>query len=291
MESVSNGRRTIVVIPAARTAALVLSVIAAVAVVLLWATVAIFGAFPGDHYLASEIATHRPAADLTAPAHVLAFLGQPVVAVLIALVIAAVAARRISRRHGVLVLSALGASLLTFAIKELVHRGRPPGAHMLDPSFPSGHTTFAAAMLGTTAVLLLQRRRAALAALCALAIAAMGPSRIVLGAHWLSDVLAGYAVGFGWLALMLRTVWPWAQAGAAPQMASAQDLLGGRAAGAPAVDVPHDQQRAGGPGGDRPSMSPASARARQLPDRAHGRAGGVAAVEHDRVALRDRGEV
>ncbi len=75
------------------------------------------------------------------------------------------------------------------------------------PSFPSGHSMFALLALGLLAYLLVPRMPSlfwkwviALAAL--VLIAFVGFSRVFEGGHFLSDVLAGYAVGIAWGALV-----------------------------------------------------------------------------------------
>ena len=89
--------------------------------------------------------------------------------------------------------------LLVNLIKAAVSRERPPG-QMLEPhgtSFPSGHAAYA----GATAVALVLlfsrpgRGRRPWLALAAAAIAAMTWSRTYLQVHWLSDAVAGAALG------------------------------------------------------------------------------------------------
>jgi undecaprenyl-diphosphatase len=81
-----------------------------------------------------------------------------------------------------------------------------PVADPLGPSagraFPSAHAASWAA-LATAVVLLAPRRRAGLAALAgALAVLAIGASRVYLGAHDPRDVVAGIALGIGWVGLV-----------------------------------------------------------------------------------------
>jgi undecaprenyl-diphosphatase len=97
------------------------------------------------------------------------------------------------------------AAVLAEIAKQLVDRGRPPVSLRLatetDASFPSGHAANSSAMyltLGLVIAVFLLRRplaRVAIVACSALVIAAVGASRLELGLHWPTDVLAGWALG------------------------------------------------------------------------------------------------
>jgi undecaprenyl-diphosphatase len=74
--------------------------------------------------------------------------------------------------------------------------------------FPSGHATDAAAVYGMLAVLLVAvvPRRGAKVAVWAAAVVVVGLvglSRIYVGGHWLTDVIAGFALGVAWLRCLL----------------------------------------------------------------------------------------
>ena len=80
-----------------------------------------------------------------------------------------------------------------------------PLAHTLGPSFPSGHTTGAAACFAAFALVLGRGRsrntQAVLAGAAVFVALAVAASRVLLGVHWLTDVLGGLALGWGWFAL------------------------------------------------------------------------------------------
>jgi membrane-associated phospholipid phosphatase len=130
---------------------------------------------------------------------------------LVALGLAMGLAALVSRRYRLALVIAvvlIGSALLTDAVKDLVMRQRPP-----DPitgtngySFPSGHTLNSTATYGLLAViawrsrLSLGLRRAAVAIGVVVPIL-VGLSRIALGAHWPTDVLAGWLAGTAFVAL------------------------------------------------------------------------------------------
>ncbi len=96
----------------------------------------------------------------------------------------------------------------TTLIKDLVDRARPtlnPLAATLGPSFPSGHSSTAASFYAALALVLARGRGARTRALlvgAAVGIAvAVASSRVLLDVHWLSDVIAGLALGWAWFAV------------------------------------------------------------------------------------------
>jgi membrane-associated phospholipid phosphatase len=101
-----------------------------------------------------------------------------------------------------------GEEALTTIVKHVVDRTRPafnPAAATLGPSFPSGHAATAAVFYATAALLLGRRRghtaRTVLTALAAGIAVAVAASRVLLDVHWLTDVIAGLALGWAWFAV------------------------------------------------------------------------------------------
>lgn len=96
---------------------------------------------------------------------------------------------------------------LNVLIKHITDRARPPVAYRLvqqdGPGYPSAH-----AMVNSTAWLAIafllaarvsdRRIRGLILAVGLLGPAAIGASRVYLGVHWITDVLAGWALGFAW---------------------------------------------------------------------------------------------
>jgi undecaprenyl-diphosphatase len=117
-----------------------------------------------------------------------------------------------SMHRGALYVAAasLTAMLLSSTLKQAFDRPRPDlvphGAMVYSSSFPSGHSTMAAAVyltLGLVASRFVARRRlkALFLVSAILVTAAVGVSRVYLGVHWPSDVLAGWAIGAAWALL------------------------------------------------------------------------------------------
>ncbi len=150
----------------------------------------------------------------TATAQVMKWITQlgssPVVAA--ALIVAACAdyARRRSREVFVFVaVIGLGELVLANALKVIVRRDRPAVLHLVAArgySFPSGHTVAAASAWLAIALVLGRDRsrltRALLAGGAALIAVSVATSRALLGVHWLTDVIAGLAIGWGWFMIV-----------------------------------------------------------------------------------------
>jgi hypothetical protein len=113
-----------------------------------------------------------------------------------------------SRRRAALTLAlALGGFALTLALKHALALPRPPGAGVDGYGFPSGHALGATVVYGGVATLLGSRRAAGTAALL---ISLVAVSRVVIGVHYVVDVVAGVALGIGFVASARRLGGGWA---------------------------------------------------------------------------------
>lgn len=158
-----------------------------------------------------EDALDLPAGPARDAVLVLTQLGAPLLLELAAVVLAVVLLRRSHRLSLYVLVSVLGAELVSFLAKDVVDRVRPcvdaascPGTS----SFPSGHATGAAAFWTTLAVVLLPRlgRRAWLLLVVPVVVAL---TRVLLGVHYPSDVLAGLVVGGCWAAAWTAVFAAW----------------------------------------------------------------------------------
>lgn len=116
------------------------------------------------------------------------------------------------KRHAalLLVLAVLGGMLLSSLLKAGYDRPRPTltphGSYVVSPSFPSGHSMMSAVVYLTVGSLIARLRpnprvRVYVLLLSALVAIIVGVSRVYLGVHWPTDVLAGWAVGAAWALL------------------------------------------------------------------------------------------
>lgn len=132
--------------------------------------------------------------------------GSPEVLILMALIAAFHATRRDDLgplRY--LATVGVGVALTNNALKLAIGRERPQIAQLADSagsSFPSGHSATAAACWAAIALVLTRssRRRirtSAAAIACSLAVA-IAATRVLLGVHWATDVVAGLLVGWAW---------------------------------------------------------------------------------------------
>ena len=129
---------------------------------------------------------------------------------LFALLAAWLAWRRLGRLAVFVVVTMLGSWLLNALVKLAVHRARPvlpdPVAHARGTSFPSGHAqsaTVAASVLVLVFLPALRGRRGSRRLAVGAAVAwviVVAFSRVGLGVHYVSDVLAGAVLGAAWVA-------------------------------------------------------------------------------------------
>jgi membrane-associated phospholipid phosphatase len=108
-------------------------------------------------------------------------------------------------------LAFVGAQVLSNGMKLGFRRERPffpdPLATESTYSFPSGHALVSLAVYGSIALVLARRAsglasRVLIIGSATVLVAAIGFSRLYLGVHFLSDVVAGFAAGTAWLALL-----------------------------------------------------------------------------------------
>lgn len=140
--------------------------------------------------------------------------GYTFLTLFVVVVVAALAFYGERRQAIVLGVSILLATVANDSLKLLFGRPRPDlvphESYVYTHSFPSGHSLLAAATFLTTAAILssFQRQRRAKAFIFSVAIllvAGVGVSRVYLGVHWPTDVIAGWTLGALW-ALTARLV-------------------------------------------------------------------------------------
>ncbi|HWE47867.1 MAG TPA: phosphatase PAP2 family protein [Caulobacteraceae bacterium] len=138
----------------------------------------------------------------------LSSLGSISVLVFVAAVVIGFALVR--KRYGastMIFIALAGGMVVVQALKQHFERERPPLAYHLEPvinaSFPSGHAMLSAVFYLTLAVLLARvqqqkRMKVYVIAVAVVSTAMVGLTRIYLGVHWTTDVLAGWSVGCAW---------------------------------------------------------------------------------------------
>ena len=147
---------------------------------------------------------------LTALAKGLAFMGSPPVIVSIAVVGALIGVfwRKVRGAAWTLPIAVIGAGLIIQGVKMEFRRPRPtlfhPLLHETGYSFPSGHSLISIVVYGLLGYFVMHlfkahAARIAVGVLTVLLILLVGLSRIYVGVHFPTDVLAGWTAGFPWL--------------------------------------------------------------------------------------------
>lgn len=175
--------------------------------------------FPGDMSITARLQKNRQPW-LRAFFLTVSEVGFPKIAIPVTISVAGIFwALRFRLEAIFILLTSAFSTLLNALVKRVIKRPRPTQelvtvARVInEPSFPSGHVMHYTNFYGLLIYLLATnwrsgRLRNALIGLCTLLIAFIGPSRVYLGAHWPSDVMAGYMYGGLWfggiMAIYLR---------------------------------------------------------------------------------------
>lgn len=186
---------------------------AALAVFVALAKVVLEGVAQGmDDQVLRWFALHRTPG-LTAAALRVTSLGSDVVVIMLVVVFSALLWLTNHRYSTLLLLiGVLGAAILNWALKDVFLRPRPSVVRRLavvnSTSFPSGHAMVS--MVAYAAVALLISRledsrplRGVTWTIAVLLILLIGTSRVYLGVHYPTDVLAGFAAGLAWIAFVV----------------------------------------------------------------------------------------
>jgi undecaprenyl-diphosphatase len=170
---------------------------------------------------AVEAAAHRAvlgSSGLLAFARAVTHAGDSLTRYLVSLVVVVfLARRRLWRLTAFYAVAVFGGQVVVDVVKVVVGRARPalpaPVAHAAGPSFPSGHAMGSTILYGgivlLVAPLLTRLLRWLVVALAFVLVGAVCASRVLLGVHYLSDVVAGFVVGLAWLALTVGVFETW----------------------------------------------------------------------------------
>ena len=188
--------------------------------------------FPGDVTITHQLQKHRSPAVRRFMIGI-SEIGFPTLSTPITIGIAGIFWALRFRLEALFILLTTTSNILNWIVKRMIKRPRPTPERVNvvrvinEPSFPSGHVMHYTNFYGLIIYLLTTNWRSGwfrdlMITICSLLIAFIGPSRIYLGAHWPSDVMAGYLYGGLWfgglMTLYLRVkAWIHPQAGKTPE--------------------------------------------------------------------------
>ena len=172
-----------------------------------WAWEREIGALPGERFLIDHVHGRAANSDLVWQASMFfKTMGSALVVVGFVALLFLIVRREAGTAFALVVPAAAAAGLVARGLKAIWDPS--PLLLEVEPyvtggALPSGHAAYATAVFGLVALLAVSRRRVDVALPCLAAIAGMGVAVVGLGEHLPSDVLAGYALGAGWLLVLL----------------------------------------------------------------------------------------
>ena len=125
--------------------------------------------------------------------------------------------KRYWQELAMLVIGMVGETLLFETLSNLIGRARPPTQIWIIlkiPGFPSGHTMASVVFFGLLAYLLVPKMSSAIGKGFVVVVAIfimlfIGFTRVFTAAHYLTDVLAGYAMGIAWSGVAYTLIETW----------------------------------------------------------------------------------
>jgi len=163
----------------------------------------LLGSFPGDRWALDSFG--RPSTQPGLVQDITGFyqaLGTPAFAIALAVIATWMLWRRGLQIELAGLATAWSAVLVNILLKSIYGPTAPwLAAGHSGSNFPSGHTTFATAVIGYLGLLAHRRRQRELALVAAVVVIGMGPMRVIRGTHLVSDVVGGYCLGVAGLLL------------------------------------------------------------------------------------------
>jgi len=142
------------------------------------------------------------------------FVGKELLQVIVIILILYFLYKRFWPELAMLLIGSGGGAILWYWIIRIFDRPRPTeqiGIHVSDPSFPSGHAISSMICYGLLAYLLIPKMPSLfwkwLVGIAAIVtILYVGYSRLSLGGHYLTDIIAGYGLGLAWAGLVFTLI-------------------------------------------------------------------------------------
>ncbi len=142
------------------------------------------------------------------------FVGKELLQVIVVILAVYFLYKRYWPELAMLLIGSGGGALIWYYLIEVFNRPRPTeqlGIVVTDPSFPSGHTISSMICYGFLAYLLVPKMPSlfwkwVIVIAAVVTMVYIGFSRIYLGGHYLTDILAGYGLGLAWAALVFTLI-------------------------------------------------------------------------------------